>query len=410
MVLLLLAAVALAEVPEDERWLSSDRLAAGVAVDGSLVNRALDLGLVWDPDGPEGTTPVGGDLIDQGWAVEAWMAEFTAGGAAQRWINNAAHFGSDLTLSWTLPGDGPDALALAGSGSSGALAVDTLISLATDGDVLWFTLRFTALDDVTDLRVGRLLDLDPDATIDGGYASVNSSGEGWAAAAGAWDGRALAMAASGAQGAVCAWCSDLDSLLEGAGASSVGDEQIGLVVELGDLAAGSSAEVTFAYALAMSEDAAIARAEEAALLHDADGDGAPDDEDCDPGDAASAPGASQSWDGEDNDCDGEIDEDTVASDEDADGYTELDGDCDDTNVFVFPGAEPTDGVADANCDGANDDPAWGDGLSEGDLKVEPVGCGCAGAPASSGALGALIASLLLAMRRADPLARARRRG
>ena len=62
----------------------------------------------------------------------------------------------------------------------------------------------------------------------------------------------------------------------------------------------------------------------------------------------------------DNDCDGEIDEDTVVSDDDGDGWTELDGDCDDGNPSVYPGADPLDGVMNADCDGEADTGWWSD--------------------------------------------------
>lgn len=397
--LLALVVPARADLPAAERWISSDRLAVGVAEDGSLVNRELELGLVGDPDGPEGTAPVGGDLIFQGWAVEAWLVDWEQGGEAGGWMQNAAHYGSDVTLSWETWGEGPDAWGLHGAmeeGADGPLAVETWISVGAESPVLLLTLRLEATEDLESVRVARLLDLDPDAWLEGEYSSLNASGDGYAAASGAWDGRTLAMTSAGGVGAVCAWCEDIDTLLAGAGESSIGDEQIGVVVEVGALAAGESVDLSFAYAFALDLDEAQALAL-AATLHDADGDGVYDPEDCGPGDAGSFAGASQSWNGQDDDCDGEIDEETAGSDDDGDGFTEADGDCDDTNVFVFPGAEAVDGVADADCDGADDDGSWAEGLGEGDLKVEPTGCGCAHG-ARGGWLGALAALALAGVR------------
>lgn len=67
-------------------------------------------------------------------------------------------------------------------------------------------------------------------------------------------------------------------------------------------------------------------------------------------------------DGLDNDCDGQIDENTNATDDDLDGFTELEGDCDDANANAYPQAEedPYNGQ-DEDCDGVDIRDLDGDG-------------------------------------------------
>jgi hypothetical protein len=80
--------------------------------------------------------------------------------------------------------------------------------------------------------------------------------------------------------------------------------------------------------------------------------------DCDDDDPWTWPGATEWIDGLDNDCDGAVDEDTEVSDDDGDGFSELDGDCDDAAATSHPGADelPANG-ADDDCDGLVDEPA-----------------------------------------------------
>ncbi|MBI2895500.1 MAG: hypothetical protein HYY06_18230 [Deltaproteobacteria bacterium] len=80
---------------------------------------------------------------------------------------------------------------------------------------------------------------------------------------------------------------------------------------------------------------------------DADGDGYLDDFDCAPDDAAVNPGVPEGEgcapgrnDDKDNDCDGEVDEVDVPCDADGDGYPEED-DCNDGNFWQNPGVTET---------------------------------------------------------------------
>ena len=104
--------------------------------------------------------------------------------------------------------------------------------------------------------------------------------------------------------------------------------------------------------------------DEGTALFDDDGDGwSEDDGDCDDTDASLNPGSMEDGgtgtgmgNGIDDDCDGLIDEGTSSFDDDADGYSELQGDCDDFNPWVSPGQpeDPTNGVDD-DCDGQIDE-------------------------------------------------------
>jgi len=97
---------------------------------------------------------------------------------------------------------------------------------------------------------------------------------------------------------------------------------------------------------------------------DADGDGYPEDEDCDDSDASVHPGAVETWyDGVDSDCDEASD-----YDQDGDGYDHADHggeDCDDLEPLTHPGADELPyNDEDDDCDEATpDDDLDGDGFS-----------------------------------------------
>jgi MYXO-CTERM domain-containing protein len=98
---------------------------------------------------------------------------------------------------------------------------------------------------------------------------------------------------------------------------------------------------------------------------DLDGDGVPDCSDlstpgdCDDHNPQRLPGLTEIVDGTDNDCDGAVDDDTIAYDDDGDGFTEQGGDCDDapgSGANRSPAAveDPTNGIDD-DCDGLVDE-------------------------------------------------------
>ncbi len=94
--------------------------------------------------------------------------------------------------------------------------------------------------------------------------------------------------------------------------------------------------------------------------------------DCNDNDAAIGPKIAEVYNHIDDDCDGVVDDGTEASDDDLDGWTELEGDCDDTQAVVnFDAIEVVDG-RDNDCDGVLDEggPAFDDD-SDSFADVEP---------------------------------------
>jgi len=107
---------------------------------------------------------------------------------------------------------------------------------------------------------------------------------------------------------------------------------------------------------------------------DRDGDGSKGEafggDDCDDSDPAVHPGADEAAEanGRDDDCDGTIDEETIAYDDDGDGFSEQQGDCNDADAGRYPGAPELPDCRDQDCDGQIDEgaPAGGD-----DREFEP---------------------------------------
>lgn len=370
--LLLLTPLALAAVPAEERFLANDRLAYGVASDGSFINTTLGLGLLWDPDGPAGEMPVGGDQLTAGNQFAVWSMTYDGGGDL---VMQEAYGSSALTLDWEELGWTETVSWARGRATTGDFELTVTHVLPESSDAYLWVLDLTALTDLDNLQIAHVFDPDPDFPVNGSYDTVNVSGAAFAAGMSQVEPRAMAVAIVEGQGGICSWCNTAAGVEAGANASYTGDYQVGVTSPVISLAAGASMRVQVGYGLGVDLETAAAAARDAAAWTDWDGDGVDGDTDCDDLDAATFPGASELADGRDNDCDGAVDNDSTAIDDDGDGYAEADGDCDDADPFVHPGAVPT-GEGDADCDGVADD--WDPDVPA-DVKQggeTPEGCGC----------------------------------
>lgn len=362
----MLFAASLPEIDPSERWIGDDTIAIGFNADGSLVNEEIPLGILWAADSDDGV-PMGGDMLRVGREWEAWSWSYHAEDSAQLVVNYAPYGDSDLPLEWFERVDTGPLVGLRAWGGTDQLSVRVSALTRAGEDAAIIDIEYTALVDITELIVARNVDPDPDYWATGAYSTFNESGEGFAVGTGAFDDRALALVGARADeslgiGGVCDWCTTPSELIATAGTSSEGDDQIGVAVDLGNLATGEAVSVRFVYAIAFGADAALELAWTALLSPDLDGDGLSLAEgDCDDWDATVYAGAVEWVDEIDNDCDGDIDEDTVASDDDGDGYAEADGDCDDDDPEVYPGADPVEGVTNADCDGEADSGSAEDG-------------------------------------------------
>jgi hypothetical protein len=348
------ATPAAADLPAEDRALAGARLAAGFASDGSMCNAPLDLGLLFDPDGPTGPAPIGGDALTPGWCFELWAVRASDG---QEWVQGEAHAGTTLPMEWEALDAGPGVQALRVRGEDEALRAQWELVLREDEGLLLFAVELEALRALPGLSVSRIFDADLDAWVSGTYSTINQVDGDVVIASSAFDGRALALSATDGQGGSCAWC-ESDALLDTAPSEREGDEQLGVFVELGDLGAGERRRLTFAYAVGEGVAEAAAAARAAATAGDLDADGAADDEDCAPLDPRRAPGLAEARDGLDNDCDGEVDE--------------------------GEGAEPTTPREDweqaGETDGEGDGTDGGSTTAAGTAEPGKVGAGCAAAP------------------------------
>ncbi len=130
---------------------------------------------------------------------------------------------------------------------------------------------------------------------------------------------------------------------------------------------------------------------------DADGDGAPCQDDCDDTDPETYPGAPDACDGVDRDCNPDVPDE---GDEDGDGFPSCD-DCNDRRDTTYPGAPEVCGNGvDENCDGEDSPRDACDGDDDDDDASGGGGCGCAATPgAAPVGLGLVVLGAVVARRR-----------
>lgn len=381
--LLLATPPARADLPAPDRWLATGHVAVGIAPDGSFGNDSAGVGLLFDPDGPEGAFPLGGDVLDVGRTFEAWSLSATVDGAPWQRVQSAPYGDSDLVLSWEDVQDDGALTWIHGIGGDDTLLVDAWVVLPWGQAVVWTMLDLTAQADLSGLAIARVYDPDIDAWATGSNNTANSVGkgvgEGVVVASGAWDGRAWALAAADGVGGICAWCTLPDDVMAG-DTASVGDQQLGVALPLGDLATGDSVRVLFAYGFGQSGDDASALAQAAAATEDLDGDGSDWWTDCDDLDGRRSPAEVERANGVDDDCDGEIDE--VA------GAEDTGDDRDDWDNPIPDDGGSTDGGSTDGGSTAQDDTTDGSSNSSANSK------GCSSSPAGPGLLGLLVALAL----------------
>ncbi len=293
--------MAFGSVEPADRIVANDRVAVGLAVDGSMGNPAAGVGLLADPDGPDGPIPVGGDWIGGRSAFEGWAIE--ADGVNDG--NFASSGSSAVDLTWDELGDGGMTWRHA-AGATDRYDVETWVALAVGRTVVWVRLRIVphaALDAVSVLRA---INPDPDAWLTGSTrADLSVEGE-VVTAESPEDGRSLALASAAGEGGWCDACTSPSGLATGDWSAS-SDARMGVRVPLGALDADLPVVVDFVYAFGdgAAEAALLARASLADA--DPDGDGVVDG-DCAPWDDSVGTGLAEEPDGRDNDCDGAVDE------------------------------------------------------------------------------------------------------
>ena len=160
--------------------------------------------------------------------------------------NAGPYAGGGLDFAWDEAVDTGAIQTLYGVASAGAIDVEAWVDLAWDRDVLWLTLRLTAVVAVADIAVTRTVDFDTDATFDD-YSTHNGvTGDAvWAASS--YSDKAAALAADGGFGAICwGWCTSASEVRAGSTSEGTADNVLGVTVDVGDLDAGASVDVVFA--------------------------------------------------------------------------------------------------------------------------------------------------------------------
>ncbi|TVQ89533.1 MAG: hypothetical protein EA397_14945 [Deltaproteobacteria bacterium] len=341
-----------------DELLVTERIAIGVNPDGSLCMSGGGLCMMYDPDGPDGPIPLGGDLLLPGRPFEAWGASWSQGDTSYTVRAQAPDALGPTTLDWEPWRQTPDFVSFRGQADlGGGLTIQIDYDLPRRGHVVYMTHTFRAQTPIRQLSATRTVDNDPDYFRDGSYASVNYAQGSVAIAASRYElGHTLAVGLDQGFAAVCQWCVTPAEVRDGGAGPITADRVVGVASEPVDLEEGQELVLRFVYALAEDPDVAHERALTAMTATDLDGDGfTEDDGDCDDRDATVYPGAPELADGKDNNCNGEIDDDPVHLDGDGDGFTPAQGDCDDTDPRIYPGAPPVPGVLDANCDGVADE-------------------------------------------------------
>jgi MYXO-CTERM domain-containing protein len=361
-------ATAAADVDGADRWLSNDNLAAGLNADGSFGNEELELGFLWDPDGPTGAMPITGDMIWVGYRWDVWSWDWeTAEGEEGEEVHAAPHIENDTEIEWTGSIDNDAVSALSGEYETDAMNVQMRVVMLKRADIILQDIRYTPSEDLSTLRVGRTFDPDQDHWLMDSYTTENTIGDEWVSSASSVDERAIGLAGASGSGRVgtpriCSWCDTPSEMADSTGSDGTADTHPNVLLSLGAVSAGESVRARFVYAFAVGGEAAGIMAAEALDLNDIDNDGlSPEEGDCRDLDPLSYPGADERFDGIDNDCDGVSDtppEDTGLEPEDTGGFED---------TGTAPDEQPPEETAD-DTDIAADGPIV--------IGKHPSGCTC----------------------------------
>ena len=257
----MLVGLAMADVDAEDRWLGNENLVIGFDADASLVNSTLEVGIQWDPDGPEGDIPIGGDMIRVGYQWELWTWTYTSDGEEYTGTNLGPHDDTDMDMTWEGPWLTDTIHGLRASGSEDEIEVEIAMAVSQEADVMWTDFTITARSDIEDLWLGRGYDPDQDYWATESYSTHNASGDGYGIATGDYDERTMVLIGIGPAGlgigGVCNWCTTCEGIIAEAGESNYTDDDPGVAVEVGDLLAGESATVRFVYGFGLGESSTL---------------------------------------------------------------------------------------------------------------------------------------------------------